>query len=307
MSEDKTSTQSPVPMSNKRRETQNNNVDRLLSVEKVNAIFAGAMQEFLVHGYAATTMDKVTAAAGVSKTTVYNYFQDKEGLFIALVERLAQENYREAFSPQDSQLLQGEPHIVLRRLATNIIERIDRKQELLSLVRLIIGESGRFPLLAQVFVRNVDKPILELLSQYFAVHPELQLPDPEVAARIFLGTLVHFVILQEMLHCQEILPMERDRLIDNLINLITSNQIPKNVIADKYSGTRQKSSRRKRTASGKFQTDYGFEPKHLRSIRLTDTAWEKLAELANENNLTRSEMIEIFARKGSLDDRESGS
>ncbi|RCJ18205.1 TetR family transcriptional regulator [Nostoc minutum NIES-26] len=284
-------------MRNKRRETENSNVGRLLSTDKVNAIFAGAMQEFLAHGYAATTMDKVTAAAGVSKTTVYSYFQDKEGLFIALVERLAQENYREAFSPQDSQLLQGEPHIVLRRLAKSIVEQINNQRELLNLVRLIIGESGRFPLLAQVFVRNVDKPVLELLSQYFAAHLELQLPDPQVAARIFLGTLVHFVILQEMLHCQEILPMERDRLIDNLINLMTINQIPKNVIADRYSGTKQKSSRRKRTASGKFQTDYN-EPKQLRSIRLTDTAWEKLAELATENNLTRSEMIEIFARKG---------
>jgi len=40
-------------------------------------------------------------------------------------------------------------------------------------------------------------------------------------------------------------------------------------------------------------------------MRLTDTAWEKLAELASENNLTRSEAIEIFARNGTLDDHNS--
>ncbi|WGV25219.1 TetR/AcrR family transcriptional regulator [Halotia branconii] len=271
-----------------------------MSTEKIDAILAGAMREFLTHGYAATTMDKVTAAAGVSKATVYNYFQDKEGLFTTLIERLAQENYREAFSYQDAEFMQGEPDIVLRRLGINIVEQINHQQELLSLVRLIIGESGRFPLLAQAFVRNVDKPVLELLSQYFAAHPELQLPDPEVAARIFLGTLVHFTILQEMLHCRDILPMERDRLIDNLINLITI----KSVSTDKYSGTRQKSARRKRNSSGKFKTDYGCELKHLRSIRLTDTAWEKLAKLADENNLTRSEMIEMFARTGSFGKEE---
>ncbi|BAZ52936.1 TetR family transcriptional regulator protein [Nostoc sp. NIES-4103] len=296
--------QSLKNMRNKRKQIENNNPDRLLSADKVDAILAGAMQEFLAHGYAATTMDKITAAAGVSKTTVYSYFQDKEGLFITLVERLAQENYREAFSPQDSQLLVGEPQVVLRRIALNIVEQINPKEELLSLVRLIIGESGRFPSLAQVFVRNVDKPVLELLCQYFADHPELQLPDPEVAARIFLGTLVHFVILQHILHCQQILPMDRDRLIDNLIQLITINQIPKSVTADQYSGTRQKSPRRKRTSSGKFEMDYGSEPKHLRSIRLTDTAWEKLAALAAENDLTRSEMIEIFARQGCFDSQE---
>lgn len=289
----------------KKKQTKSNQVDRLLSPEKVDAIFAGAMQEFLANGYAATTMDKVTAAAGVSKTTVYSYFQDKERLFIALIEQLAQENYRAVFNPEDPQFMEGEPQIVLRRLATNILERINDEQEVLNLVRLIIGESGRFPLLAQEFVRNIDKPALELLTQYFTNHPELQLPDPEVAARIFAGTLIHFTIIQNMLHSHQLLPMERDRLIDNLINLLTSNQTPNPPTVNQYSGTVQKSPRRNRTASGKFKMDYSREPKHLRSMRLTDTAWEKLAELASENNLTRSEAIEIFARNGTLDDHNS--
>ncbi|MBD2293679.1 TetR/AcrR family transcriptional regulator [Anabaena sphaerica FACHB-251] len=264
--------------------------------DKVDAILAGAMQEFLAHGYAAATMDRVTAAAGVSKTTVYNYFQDKEGLFTALIERLAQKKYLAVFNPEDSQFLEGEPEVVLRRLAKSILDNTNCSQELLGLVRLIIAESGRFPSLAQVFVRNVDKPALEVIAQYFTAHPELQLPDPEVAARIFKGTLIHFTIIQNMLHSQEILPMESDRLIDNLVNLMTSNKI--DIHGGQYSGTRHKSPRRKRTSGGKFQADYGSESKKLRSIRLTDTAWAKLDELAQKNNLTRSEMIEVFARQG---------
>ncbi|MEA5550782.1 TetR/AcrR family transcriptional regulator [Anabaena cylindrica UHCC 0172] len=274
-----------------------------LLADKVDAILAGAMQEFLAHGYAATTMDKVTAAAGVSKTTVYSYFQDKEGLFTALIEGLAQQKYLAVFNPEPG-FLEGEPEIVLRRLAKSILDNTNCSQELLGLVRLIIAESGRFPSLAQVFVRNVDKPALEVISKYFQAHPELQLPDPEVAARIFKGTLIHFTILQNMLHSREILPMESDRLIDNLVNLITSNKI--DIHGDKYSGTRHKSPRRKRTPGGKFQADYGSETKKLRSIRLTDTAWAKLDELAAANNLTRSEMIEIFARQGFGDAQKSG-
>lgn len=69
---------------------------------------------------------------------------------------------------------------------------------------------------------------------------------------------------------------------------------------DKYSGTRQKSQRRPRTPDGKFQTDYGDSPKRLRSIRLTDEAWEKLLEIGTQNQITRSEVIEIFARGGDL-------
>lgn len=69
---------------------------------------------------------------------------------------------------------------------------------------------------------------------------------------------------------------------------------------DQYSGTKQKSPRRLRTSNGKFEPDYTEELKRLRSIRLTDTAWEKLAEIAEKNHLTRTEVIEIFARGGEL-------
>ncbi len=201
-------------------QTETNRAERQKSVEKAEAILEGAMQEFLAHGYAATSMDRIAAAAGVSKATVYSHFQDKEGLFTALIQRLVREKDRAVFSPQDSQSLQGEPNIVLRRLATNMLDNIMSERQLLAFMRLIIGESGRFPELARVFVRSIEKPIIEVLSQYLASCSELKLPDPEVAARVFIGTLVHFVIIQEMLHGKDILPMERDRFIDSLIYLI---------------------------------------------------------------------------------------
>ena len=69
---------------------------------------------------------------------------------------------------------------------------------------------------------------------------------------------------------------------------------------DQYSGTRQKSQRRPRTPDGKFETDYSDSQKRLRSIRLTDLAWEKLYEIAEKNHITRSEVIEIFTRGGEL-------
>lgn len=270
------------------------------TTEKIDTILAGAMQEFLKHGYAATTMDQVTAAAGVSKTTVYNYFQDKEGLFAALIERLAQEKY---LAVADPKFLQGEPPIVLRRLANHILEQVHEDPELLNFVRLIIGESGRFPSLAQTFVKNIDQHGFELISQYFANHPELQLSDPQVAARIFVGTLIHFTIVQKMLHGRDIVPMESDRLIEHLVNLITIN-LQKSTPSEQNSHHQHKTPRRKRTSSGQFQTDYANEPKQLRSMRLTDTAWEKLAELAAKHNLTRSEAIEIFARQGCLEHQQ---
>ncbi|MEI2580105.1 TetR/AcrR family transcriptional regulator [Scytonema sp. PRP1] len=286
------------------RKTQTNNLDRKPSEEKVDAILAGAMQEFLAHGYAATTMDQVTAAAGVSKTTVYNHFQDKEGLFTALIQQLIVSKYYAVFNPQKAQLMQGEASTILRHLAFCMLDNSIADKQVLGLIRLIIGESERFPELARAFVLNLEKSFLEDLCQFLASRTELNLPDPEVAARVFMGTLVHFILIQEVLHSNDILPMERDRLVDNLIYLLTINQTinqsVKHISADQYSGTKQKSPRRNRKDSGKFERDYDSEPKRLRSMRLTDTAWEKLAAIAAKNQLTRSEVIEIIARNQGL-------
>jgi predicted GNAT superfamily acetyltransferase len=92
--------------------------------------------------------------------------------------------------------------------------------EFLNFVRLVIAESGRFPQLAQTFVKNLAKPGIDRLAEYLASHPELKLPDPEATARIFIGSLVYFQLMQHMMHGKEIVPMERDRLIDGLLHLI---------------------------------------------------------------------------------------
>ena len=194
--------------------------ERQKSVEKAEAILEGAMQEFLAHGYAATSMDRIAAAAGVSKATVYSYFQDKEGLFTALIQRLAGERFRLIFDSPHPKSLQGEPRIVLRRLATQGLDNAIGDRQFHDFMRIIIGESGRFPELAQAYVDNVAQPVIEVLTQYLGSHAELNIPDPEATVRVFIGTLVYFVILQELLHGKKMLPMERDRLIDTLIYLI---------------------------------------------------------------------------------------
>ena len=176
------------------------------------------MQEFMAYGYAAASMDRIAVTAGVSKPTLYSYFQDKEGLFTALIHQLLRED--PIINSQDPNLLQASPRVFLRHLATEVLEHFSEEQPLLTLIRLILGESGRFTQLAQAFVRDIQKPIIDSISQYFALHPDLHSLDPEVAARTFIGTLVYYIIIQEILHGQHILPMERDRLVDGLIDLI---------------------------------------------------------------------------------------
>jgi TetR/AcrR family transcriptional regulator of autoinduction and epiphytic fitness len=94
-------------------------------------------------------------------------------------------------------------------------------QEHSAFMRVIIGESNRFPELAKICVQAMTKPVLEALSRYFTAHPELNIPDPEATARILVGTLVYFHITQDVMHGKDILPMENARVIDAVTHLIT--------------------------------------------------------------------------------------
>ncbi|MHC5727321.1 MAG: TetR/AcrR family transcriptional regulator [Nostoc sp.] len=193
-------------------------VERELSPEKTEAILRGAMQEFVEHGYAGARIDKIVAAAGVSKATVYRRFADKEALFTVLIQRMAART--NLFQQQDFPELQEEPVVFLKLYATKMLDNIGQNSQEVTLFRIIIGESGRFPELGRVFVQTIEKPNLDFLTQYFAAHPKLQLADPEVAAQTFIGTLTHFVIVRYLLHGGDILPMECDRFIDSLLSLI---------------------------------------------------------------------------------------
>lgn len=199
--------------------TKPDRTDRQLSPEKREAILEGGMQEFLTHGYSATSMDRVAIAAKVSKATVYNHFQDKESLFIGLIQQLTEQKFQSIFGTTDPQLRQKPPQ-VLREIANRALDIGKNEPQFLNFMRLIIGESGRFPQLARAFVVNIEQIAFSKLCHYFTNCPDLNLPDPAATARIFVGAIVHFLIVQEMLHGKDIVPMERDRIIDRLIDMI---------------------------------------------------------------------------------------
>ncbi len=191
--------------------------ERKSSVEKVEQILQGAMQEFLAHGFAATSMDRVAATAGVSKATVYSHFTDKEGLFKALIERLARQKFHSLFG---SEPLEGEPSEVLRQVGSKALQKMSQDREHCALMRLVIGESARFPELAKVYVRATIKPVLEALTQYLASHRELKITDPEAIASILVGLLIYFHITQDVLHGKDVIPMQGDRIINTTIDLM---------------------------------------------------------------------------------------
>ncbi|MGB3535701.1 MAG: TetR/AcrR family transcriptional regulator [Microcoleaceae cyanobacterium] len=187
------------------------------AINKAEQILNGAMPEFLRHGYDCTSMDKIAKSAGVSKQTLYSHFCDKDGLFTALVERIASEKFKIVWS----QPLQGKPDQVLRSLAQRVLNNIN-DPEYVCFIRLITAESGKRPDLCEVFLTNLVQPAITHLTQYLESCEELHIKDPEATARIFVGALIHFMMVQGLLQGDKLMPMESDRLIDNLVEMIVN-------------------------------------------------------------------------------------
>ncbi len=57
-----------------------------------------------------------------------------------------------------------------------------------------------------------------------------------------------------------------------------------------------------RQEGGKFAPK-SDEPRHVRSIRLTDTTWAKVGAAADKRRITRADLIEQMAEDGLFDDQ----
>ena len=57
--------------------------------ERQEAILRGAARAFAHSGYAATSMEDVAAASGITKLIVYRHFDSKEDLYRAVLERVS--------------------------------------------------------------------------------------------------------------------------------------------------------------------------------------------------------------------------
>lgn len=59
-----------------------------------NRLLQAAVKEFAAKGYAGTSIQDIVGEAGVAKPTLYYYFQNKAGLYRAVVERACDEHLR---------------------------------------------------------------------------------------------------------------------------------------------------------------------------------------------------------------------
>ncbi len=148
-----------------------------------------AERVFFETGFSDTTMQAIAARAGASKETLYRHFGSKEELFAEIVACRA----RSFLEDLDARFEQpGTVADVLRALGINILEAMTG-EDAVSLCRIVVSESPRNPELGAIFMTaGPDRVRSRLIEFLGAAHDrgELNCPDPDCAARIFLGAVM---------------------------------------------------------------------------------------------------------------------
>ena len=129
-------------------------------------------------------MDEIAREAGVSKATLYSYFPDKRMLFVEVAQGECHRQAEAAIKLVQPDLL---PRDLLVAGARQIVDFFNSPMSL-SIFRLCVAESERFPEMAREFYRNGPLIARNMLSDYLACATErgtLQVDDPELAADQF--------------------------------------------------------------------------------------------------------------------------
>lgn len=153
-------------------------------------LLAAALDLFVEKGYAGTRLDDVAQRAGVSKGTLYLYFENKEDLFKAVVRESVVSLISE--TADEIERFEGPSEVLLERIIRSWWTQFgDRTVGGIS--KLMMAESSNFPAIARFFLEEVIEPWHALLASAIrrgVERGEFRKVDIEMNVRTLAASLV---------------------------------------------------------------------------------------------------------------------
>lgn len=172
--------------------------------DKRAQILEGARQIFFAKGFDGASMSEIALAAGVSKGTLYVYFENKERLFAALVEEHSRQIGESTLKlDPEADDLRG-ALLKIGRDYLNVLAQPDH----VAWLRTVIGASEKFPELGQVFVDSGPRRAAKKLADWFRTfitRGQLKIDNVEIAAWQFT-MMIQGPIMVPMLYGGEARP-----------------------------------------------------------------------------------------------------
>jgi AcrR family transcriptional regulator len=157
-------------------------------------LMAAALELFVEKGFAGTRLEDVATRAGVSKGTLYLYFDSKEALFKAVIQEGIVPILEEGAGLIDG--FEGSTADLMRALIGEWWQRIGNTH-LAGISKLMISEAGNFPELAiyyhdTVIVRGRD--LMRRTLQRGIASGEFRAVDVETAIDVIFAPVLMLVI-----------------------------------------------------------------------------------------------------------------
>lgn len=130
-----------------------------------NEILDAALKVFAEKGFAGARMEDIAKRAGVTKGTIYLYFENKEGVFKTLVRDSIGATL--AGVTANARDFQGSARELLRFALTAMAHLLTASDRVV-LPKIIIAESGNFPELARFYREEIIDKGLALMSGVIA-------------------------------------------------------------------------------------------------------------------------------------------
>ena len=154
---------------------------------KEEAILAAALRVFSQNGYSGASVEAVAAEAGITKPTLYQYFDSKEQLFTAMM-RQKRNDMLQPIDPTAPGTMVDQLHAFAWHYADMVM-----RPEMLSLARLIIGEVQRFPEIGRAYQASGPDKVLAGVMDWLEGQRAsglLAFDDAELAAQDLWGLIL---------------------------------------------------------------------------------------------------------------------
>jgi len=194
--------------------------------ERPGEILEAAFEEFVQKGYAATRLEDVAARAGVTKGTIYFYFENKEQVFTAMVRELSRpvhvqaEEFAAGASSTPLEFLRAYLCFLYRIIATD-----PRGREIF---RLLIAEASRFPALIDEHHQNFMGPVVRRLRETLdegtakgEIRPSAILEFPELLLSPALSLNIAMLLFSDRR------PIDMERHFEIAVDLLLNGLVPR--------------------------------------------------------------------------------
>lgn len=180
--------------------------------DRPREICAAALEVFAEKGFAAARLDDIARRAGVSKGTLYLYFNDKEALFRAVVRDTVAPNIE---AVRAAALGADLPFEQVARMFLARLAELTGRLPVGAVAKMVIGESRNFPELAKIWHDQVVSRALAMLGQLIEAaqqRGEVRSGDPRLHAFSLVGPMLMGILWRETLEPAGGAPLDLEAL-----------------------------------------------------------------------------------------------